>query len=404
MGILTLMIGIPIVLSQRAITLSSQMESVELVTSSTTFVTTPINPSSTTVRDPKDHSVTFIPYIEYKNISSPTYITTGDINGDNHTDLVIVNEYVNVFFGDGNGMFTTQVQTPLPAKITYILVADCNGDNRQDLIAIYGLSAMASVLLGRDDKKFDTIINSSLDANPRESNFGQGPGWGAVGDFNGDNFLDLVITYHYAPRFYVLLGCGNGSFGSAIPYFASTYPTLPVVTDFNNDNYLDIMVTILESECVAVFFGYGNGTFQSGIPVETIRDPYAVVTADLNGDKNQDFVTSSEFYTSVISVTLGNGDGTFRSARFDLPPGGSLENSAVGDVNCDTYIDIIISNNNVNNLIYLGFGNGNFEAVTFNKTGSMTSFVLDDLNGDGHLDIITVNNILNTLNVFFNMC
>ncbi|CAF1086153.1 unnamed protein product [Adineta steineri] len=389
MGILILIIGIPIILSQRAITLSSQMESADVVTSSTTFVTTPINPSSTTVRDPKDKPLTFIPYIEYKNISSPIRITTGDINGDNHTDLIITNEYVNVFFGDGNGMFTTQVRTPLPANITYILVGDCNGDNRQDLIAIYGLDAMASVLLGRDDRKFATIISSSLDANPRDQDFGSGPTSGAVGDFNGDNFLDLVINYNVALHIYVLLGYGNGSFGQAIPYMAYYQQGTPVVTDFNNDNCLDIAVTSLDyCRCTLILFGYCNGTFRTVAPRETIPNPATIVIADLNGDKNQDFATSDD--VSLIGVSLGNGDGFFRTPILDLPLSGTFKNLAAGDVNCDTYIDLIMGSNSTNYMsIFLGFGNGNFEPVTFNTTGSITSFALDDLNGDGHLDIVT---------------
>jgi FG-GAP-like repeat len=100
----------------------------------------------------------------------------------------------------------------------------------------------------------------------------------AVGDFNGDGKLDLVITFGgLASGTSVVLGNGDGTFAHA-----TTLPTTntechvgtPLVADFDGDGSLDIAIMgygghgggfcfFTGTGTVLVFAGNGDGTFKA---------------------------------------------------------------------------------------------------------------------------------------------
>jgi hypothetical protein len=70
-----------------------------------------------------------------------------------------------------------------------------------------------------------------------------GPGSVAVGDFNGDGKLDLVVGNVFSNAVRVLLGEGNGTFQAAVDYGTGISPSAVEVGDFNGDGRLDLVVT-----------------------------------------------------------------------------------------------------------------------------------------------------------------
>ena len=69
------------------------------------------------------------------------------------------------------------------------------------------------------------------------------------------------------------------------------------------------------------------------------------MAADVNGDGNLDLVTAGAPGENV-SVTLGNGDGTFGPAQYTpIPPpqGGHATLVAVGDFNGDHFADVAVA-------------------------------------------------------------
>src|SRR5262249_4844725 len=83
----------------------------------------------------------------------------------------------------------------------------------------------------------------------------------------------------------------------------------------------------------------------------------SIVTADL-GNGHQDIVVlgSPTGSSSSVSVLLGNGDGTFRSAiTTNLPV--QANSVAVGDFNRDGKLDLVFTNSS-NNTVEVLWGNG----------------------------------------------
>ena len=136
----------------------------------------------------------------------------------------------------------------------------------------------------------------------------------------------------------------------------------------------------------------------------------SVAVADLNGDGKLDLVVTNECANSKscvsgsVSVLLGNGDGTFRTA-VSYSSGGSTPTSVVvADVNGDGKPDLLVANtcdpnNNCSTgavAVLLGKGDGTFHAaVSYGSGGSLAdSVAVADVNGDGKPDLVVMNQAL----------
>jgi hypothetical protein len=223
----------------------------------------------------------------------------------------------------------------------------------------------------------------------------------AVGDFNNDAKLDAVTANNFSNTISVLLGTGNARLQAKLDTATGVAPTSVAVGDFNSDGKLDVVVTNSSSSAntISVLLGKGDGTFQAKTDYPTGSIPYWVAVGDLNNDSKLDLVIANNGGSSV-SVLLGKGDGTFQ-AKTDFVTGSSPAFVALGDVNNDGRLDVMVVNNGNNSAsVLLGNGDGTLQTRVNYTTGNQPlSVSLGDLNNDSKLDLVIANDTANSVSL-----
>ena len=174
--------------------------------------------------------------------------------------------------------------------------------------------------------------------------------------------------------------------------------TEPVMGDFNGDGKKDV-AKVVDNDgtfMISLFLGNGDGTFQAAVQTNTpsnADDP--IIVGDVNGDGKDDIIMVHPSEPASIDVLIGTGDGTFASPVNYPVTDVSLVGGVLTDINGDGKMDVLgIDNNNPANVIaVLGNGDGTFQAAsTFTTLStSVSGPFFADFNGDGNLDFATSN-------------
>ena len=332
---------------------------------------------------------TFRAAVNYSAGKIPVAVATGDFNGDGKLDLVVANSgssNISVLLGKGDGTFQTHVDSEIGAGLTGLAVGDFNGDKKLDLVVSHGPGGV-SVLLGNGDGSFQVPVTYSADASAESV---------AVADFNSDGKLDIAVAGKFNSGIVAILeGNGDGTFQPAQAYDpAGLIGGALAVGDFNGDGKLDLVVGVVSlgnasKSHVDLLLGRGDGTFSSGISLDSggcrAGSPFA---ADLNGDGMLDLALVAGggspdgicvFSGGTISILAGNGDGTFQppailssanatnlGAATDL--GGSRSPDLV-TLNNDSTISVILNSVDEDRMLTVSVAGTGSGVVTSNSGG-----------------------------------
>jgi hypothetical protein len=293
---------------------------------------------------------TFAPARNYP-VGSAIAVAIGDINHDGNVDIVTGNGGVLLGNGDGTFRIGSSYAGGLGA---YVGLADVNGDGNLDIVTanlsgpnFFSGAGAVSVLPGKGDGTFGAGWTYATGSTLRGV---------ALGDFNSDGKLDLVIANDVSVN--LLPGNGDGTFGTAHT-IGSAGPLGQIVNlttgDFNSDGKLDVAFGVREtgysgdfghSLSAQVLLSNGNGTFLAAQGGGFSVDPatsVGLVATDFNHDGKLDLITLDSTPWSPVRVLAGNGDGSF-GAEVDYSTPLSLDSPtacAVGDFNGDGYTDVV---------------------------------------------------------------
>ena len=360
----------------------------------------------------------------------PVSILAIDLNGDGRPDLAVANQgfvtgptsSISTLLNTGSG-FNPAFNAPLPLAIipSYLAYADLDHDGNTDLIAVSSSASAMIVLLGKGNGTFQnpayyaagdgastavvqplsdgtsflmtpdlggsvwvTAVSPTGDIGaPALAMVGGAPTGVAVGDLNGDGQPDAVVTGG-SSDVSVLLG-NNGQFQNPVGYALgqpSPLAQAAVIGDLNGDGKPDVVVASAGQAgspgVVSVLLGNGDGTLRPAHNANVNQNAQSLALADLNGDGKLDAAVAaygSSFSgtdAGAVDVLLGNGDGTFQSPATLTVSGLHPQAVAVADLNGDKIPDIaavVVSSNQVGTsklAVFLGKGDGTFQsAVTF---------------------------------------
>ena len=339
-----------------------------------------------------------------------------DFDGDGDKDIVFDeingglgyphepwrNSRIYAFRNDGQGNFTdATAEVFLGSNIVvgeaFLLVADFNGDGRDDLLVgdnAYDSSPFGGGAVLIFVQTADGHLRNEADLRLPE---GLGSGLAVTGDIDGDGDIDI-----FSGRGDTLINDGSGYFTldtSRFPPFPSDRPQvsccfIDVDKDGDLDLFLGTIANLPRDLYDVVMLNDGTGHFVEApaniLPPRILglgSGTLFCASSDFDGDGYQDLLLAVNIYGGAAGyqLLLNNGDGTFRDASSNIPPGlvGEIQ---TGDVNNDGWMDFMGGS------VFLNQGNARFIEVgssllPFYDASGGGGFHPGDIDNDGDTDL-----------------
>lgn len=323
-----------------------------------------------------------------------------DLNADGYADLAIICEdssdvrvYPNT--ADGSGLFGARLDPPSPVGGVPSPngAADFDNDGNIDLVTGNFDTADVSILLGNGDGTFGSRQDVTVGGQTRGI---------AAFDFDGDGDADIACASAVANHVSVLFNDGTGTFGAPTSFDAGGDGEYGLAGgDMDNDGIIDLVVGHRNSQTITILKGNGDGTFTFFSSQASGGSTWVVVLGDLNLDGFLDATTANS--SSQTGATLMGSGGTF-AAPTTYSLGAHTVSTDLGDLDGDGDLDWVISSFGGGFWReYENDGAGNFSFVRdFAADSNPGCCIIVDVNNDSAMDIVLLDEIANTVRIQMN--
>lgn len=299
----------------------------------------------------------------FQEVSSQTFqgvfygdCAVGDFDNNGRTDFIISGAkpgYTGFsgLYKNNNGAFTENLNASLsPIMYSAIAVGDLNGDNKKDFIITGTKTGENSSVV------FEIYYNNGDDTFTKNENSGiPGANFGSVqiADMTNDGVADIIVNGNLGSQYITKVYQQNegGTFTDLNAPLMGTYFSAIKAFDANSDGINDLLITGFSTNYIPetkLYINSGTGTFTEK-PI-TIPGIYfsSIDVMDINNDSHLDLLISGTDYTPTPSLTIYTNDGF---GNFTAQPnnftGVYNGNTKFVDYNKDGLIDIFAIGSNV---------------------------------------------------------
>jgi FG-GAP-like repeat len=279
----------------------------------------------------------------------------------------------------------------------WTVIGDVNGDGIPDLVTSTFQTDSVSVQLGNGDGTFGAANVILISA-------GFGPAETHLVSLRNNGVLDLIVGSFNTNQIAVLLGSGNGNFGTPTFYTSGTaksWTSSFTWGDFNHDGNVDVAVANTIDNTVTIFLGNGSGTLAaSGSPIDVGDNPEAIRAGDFTGSGFTDLVTAN-YKDGTVTTLLNDKNGLFTASTISVGSGVNSGPQALAIAGTGSSLRLAVANYKDNTVsVMTSNGSGGFGPQTIIPVGTGPDDVnFSDFNGDGIPDLVVTNYLSNNIDL-----
>ncbi|MFI5220769.1 MAG: FG-GAP-like repeat-containing protein [Bacteroidia bacterium] len=360
------------------------------------------------------YSGSFASKVDFTTGTYPWDISSGDIDGDGKTDVVVVNSSpstnnFSVFRNTGSSgtiSFATKVDFATGYYPEFLAISDIDGDGKLDVLVANRADSTISIFRNTSTSgtlSFAARISLSTSAVP--SNI-------VIGDLNSDGKPDIAVAVGAASVVSIFRNTsttGSISFASKVD-LSGTNPTYLSVGDIDLDGKPDVVVVNYITNTFSVFRNISSGSsilFATRIDISTGMYPGFCLLGDLDGDGKLEFINNSASgFINIFRNLSTSGTVSFASS-ISLMPGSGAYGIYSGDLDGDGKPDLAAANSSSNSISVFknlsSVGTLTFASkVDFTTGSSPVCLSMADLDGDGKPDLCSANNSSYTISTLRN--